>query len=40
MLSAADTERLHAAIAERSGYSRPTVYKYVGDQQAIIGAWC
>ncbi|SOD70559.1 TetR family transcriptional regulator [Jatrophihabitans sp. GAS493] len=30
--------RLHAAIAERSGYSRPTVYKYLGDQQAIIGA--
>ena len=27
--------RLHAAIAERAGVSRPTVYKYVGDQQAI-----
>lgn len=30
--------RLHAAIAERAGISRPTVYKYVGDQHAIVGA--
>jgi len=30
--------RLHAAIAERAGVSRPTVYKYVGDQDAIFGA--
>ncbi len=30
--------RLHAVIAERAGVSRPTVYKYVGDQDAIIAA--
>lgn len=30
--------RLHAAIAERAGVSRPTVYKYVGDQSAILAA--
>jgi AcrR family transcriptional regulator len=30
--------RLHAAIAERAGISRPTVYKYVGDQAAIVAA--
>lgn len=30
--------RLHAVIAERAGVSRPTVYKYVGDQEAIIAA--
>lgn len=30
--------RLHAAIAERAGVSRPTVYKYVGDQTAILTA--
>ncbi|NMN94491.1 TetR family transcriptional regulator [Antrihabitans stalactiti] len=30
--------RLHARIAERSGFSRPTVYKYVGDQAAIVEA--
>lgn len=30
--------RLHAAIAERAGVSRPTVYKYVGDQEAILTA--
>lgn len=30
--------RLHAAIAERAGISRPTVYKYVGDQSAILAA--
>ena len=30
--------RLHAAIAERAGLSRPTVYKYVGDQSAILQA--
>lgn len=27
--------RLHTAIAKRAGLSRPTVYKYVGDLQAI-----
>ncbi len=32
------TSRLHAAIAQRAGLSRPTVYKYVGDQNAIFGA--
>lgn len=30
--------RVHARIAERAGVSRPTVYKYVGDQDAIIAA--
>ena len=30
--------RLHATIAERAGISRPTVYKYVGDQSAIVAA--
>jgi AcrR family transcriptional regulator len=30
--------RLHAMIAERAGISRPTVYKYVGDQAAIFAA--
>ncbi|GGC67787.1 putative TetR-family transcriptional regulator [Hoyosella rhizosphaerae] len=30
--------RVHAAIAQRAGLSRPTVYKYFGDQSAIIEA--
>ncbi|WP_137723467.1 TetR/AcrR family transcriptional regulator [Prescottella subtropica] len=30
--------RLHAVIAERAGLSRPTVYKYVGDQTEIVEA--
>lgn len=30
--------RLHTMIAERAGISRPTVYKYVGDQAAIVTA--
>ncbi|RSM81224.1 TetR/AcrR family transcriptional regulator [Kibdelosporangium aridum] len=30
--------RIHAAIAERAKVSRPTVYKYVGDQDAIVMA--
>ncbi|WP_305094144.1 TetR/AcrR family transcriptional regulator [Prescottella sp. R16] len=30
--------RLHAVIAERAGLSRPTVYKYVGDQAEIVAA--
>ncbi|PTR30554.1 TetR family transcriptional regulator [Rhodococcus sp. OK519] len=30
--------RLHAVIAERAGLSRPTVYKYVGDQSEIFEA--
>lgn len=30
--------RAHARIAERAGVSRPTVYKYVGDQDAILAA--
>jgi len=30
--------RLHARIAERAGISRPTVYKYVGDQSVIFAA--
>ncbi|GAB3861628.1 TetR/AcrR family transcriptional regulator [Nocardioides maradonensis] len=28
--------RLHALIAQRAGVSRPTVYKYVGDQDAVL----
>ncbi|MBF6435316.1 TetR/AcrR family transcriptional regulator [Nocardia cyriacigeorgica] len=28
-------ERMHTLIAERAGVSRPTVYKYLGDQAAI-----
>ncbi|RJQ74533.1 TetR/AcrR family transcriptional regulator [Pseudonocardiaceae bacterium YIM PH 21723] len=38
MLSAGITARVHAQIAERAGLSRPTVYKYVGDQDAIMAA--
>lgn len=30
--------RLHALIAKKAGLSRPTVYKHVGDQTAIIEA--
>lgn len=30
--------RLHALIAQRAGVSRPTVYKYVGDQDAVVAA--
>jgi len=30
--------RIHGSIAARAGVSRPTVYKYVGDQDEIIGA--
>lgn len=30
--------RLHALIAKKAGLSRPTVYKHVGDQSAIIEA--
>lgn len=30
--------RLHSTIARRAGLSRPTVYKYVGDQDAINAA--
>jgi AcrR family transcriptional regulator len=30
--------RLHSTIARRAGLSRPTVYKYVGDQDAIVAA--
>lgn len=29
------SERMHSLIAERAGVSRPTVYKYLGDQDAI-----
>ncbi|MGH2604184.1 MAG: TetR/AcrR family transcriptional regulator, partial [Dehalococcoidia bacterium] len=38
LLEAGLTARLHRAIAERAGVSRPTVYKYAGDQQAITAA--
>lgn len=30
--------RLHAQIAQAAGVSRPTVYKYVGDQAAVLDA--
>jgi AcrR family transcriptional regulator len=30
--------RLHSSIARRAGLSRPTVYKYAGDQDSIISA--
>lgn len=30
--------RLHSEISRRAGLSRPTVYKYVGDQDSIIAA--
>src|SRR5690348_2146538 len=30
--------RLHALIAQRAGVSRPTVYKYIGDQDAVLAA--
>jgi AcrR family transcriptional regulator len=32
------TARLHATIAKRAGLSRPTLYKHVGDQAAILRA--
>jgi AcrR family transcriptional regulator len=32
------SSRLHAVISERAGLSRPTVYKYVGDQSEIFEA--
>jgi AcrR family transcriptional regulator len=32
------TARLHATIAKRAGLSRPTLYKHVGDQAAIVRA--
>jgi AcrR family transcriptional regulator len=38
LLEAGIGARLHARIAERAGVSRPTVYKYVGDQDAIVQA--
>jgi AcrR family transcriptional regulator len=38
LLEADPGARVHAAIAERAGVSRPTVYKYVGDQDAIVAA--
>ncbi|MBF6333112.1 TetR/AcrR family transcriptional regulator [Nocardia transvalensis] len=34
-LEAPLSERMHTLIAERAGVSRPTVYKYVGDQEEI-----
>lgn len=30
--------RIHGLIADRAGVSCPTVYKYVGDQQAVVEA--
>jgi AcrR family transcriptional regulator len=37
-LRAGPSARIHHLIAARAGVSRPTVYKYVGDQKAIIDA--
>ncbi len=37
-LHSGPSARLHHMIAERAGVSRPTVYKHVGDQKAIIEA--
>ena len=38
LLEVGVTGRLHTQIAQRAGLSRPTVYKYVGDQSAILQA--
>lgn len=38
LLQSGFRSRVHAAIAQRAGLSRPTVYKYFGDQSAIIEA--
>jgi AcrR family transcriptional regulator len=38
LLEAGIEARLHARIAARAGVSRPTVYKYIGDQDAIVQA--
>jgi AcrR family transcriptional regulator len=37
-LRSGSSARLHHVIAERAGLSRPTVYKHVGDQKAIVEA--
>ncbi len=38
LLESGLSARIHAAVAERAGISRPTLYKYVGDQHAILEA--
>ncbi|MEU6719316.1 TetR/AcrR family transcriptional regulator [Nonomuraea sp. NPDC046802] len=38
LLRAGPAARLHHVIAERAGVSRPTVYKHLGDQKAIVEA--
>ncbi|TCO46610.1 TetR/AcrR family transcriptional regulator [Actinocrispum wychmicini] len=38
ILEAGVGARLHARIAQRAGVSRPTVYKHIGDQDAIVQA--
>lgn len=38
VLQSGTGSRIHRLVAERAGVSRPTVYKYVGDQRAIIAA--
>lgn len=38
LLESGFTARIHAAVAERAGVSRPTVYKHLGDQTAIVEA--
>lgn len=38
LLETGASGRIHGRIAERAGVSRPTVYKYVGDQQAVVDA--
>lgn len=38
LLERGPSARVHGLIAERAGVSRPTVYKYFGDQQAVTEA--
>lgn len=38
LIESPQSTRLHAAIARRASVSRPTVYKYVGDQDDILRA--
>jgi AcrR family transcriptional regulator len=38
LLRAGPAARIHHLIAERAGLSRPTLYKHLGDQKAIVEA--
>lgn len=38
LLEGGPQARIHGLVAARAGVSRPTVYKYVGDQQAVTEA--